>query len=117
MSITYSWKITGLKTKNEPPHENAVVQTYWTKTGTDENGNTGTFSGATPFSAANVPPEQFVPFEQLTEEIVLEWVRNAVIADYEQHVNNKIQEQIDEKINVTQDKPLPWQPTPQPTNS
>ncbi len=50
MAIEYTWAVTPLKQKPKGENENAVVQTYWTKTGTDEDGNEGSFSGATPFS-------------------------------------------------------------------
>lgn len=108
MAITYTWEITSLKTKTDGVNENAVVQTYWRKTGTDEHGHTGTFEGATPFSAANVPPEEFIPFEQLTEETVLNWIKSVVVGDYEQHVNRRIQAKIDEH-HVSQPG-LPWAP-------
>lgn len=108
MAITYTWEVTSLKTKNEGDNLNAVVQTYWKKTGTDEDGCTGTFDGATPFSAANVPAEEFLSFEELTEEIILSWIQSVVIDDYEIHVNSKIQEAID-KGHVTQPG-LPWAP-------
>ena len=62
MSMTYTWEITSLKTQSQTnilgdTLENAVVQTYWKKTGTDADGNTGSFSGATPFTAANTPAD------------------------------------------------------------
>lgn len=114
MAITYTWKVTGVKTRRDGPHLDAVVQTYWEKIGTDENGNQGRFTGATPFSAANVPVESFVPFEQLTEEIVLGWIKAVVVGSYEQHVNDRIAKEIDEKVNAFVDKPLPWAPAPGP---
>ena len=107
--MTYTWEVTSLKTKNEGDNLNAVVQTYWRKTGTDEDGCVGTFDGATPFSAANVASEDFVSFDQLTEEIVLRWIQAVVVDDYEAHVNSKIQEVID-RDHVTQPG-LPWDPT------
>ena len=111
MSIEYTWKVTGIKTKTEGTREDAVVQTYWTKTGTDDNGNTGTFSGATPFTTMDMTEEQeFIPFNQLTEEIVLDWIKNVVINDYETHVNNSISKQIEEKINPPVDARFPWDP-------
>lgn len=109
MAITYTWKVKGLKTKDEGENKNAVVQTYWEKIGVDENGNQGKFVGATPFSAANVAPEEFVPFEQLTESIVLDWIKAEVVGSYEEHVNEKIQSQIDEIVNAVQDADLPWE--------
>ena len=65
MAITYTWAVTGLKKKTEGSNTDAVVQTYWTKTGTDDNDNVGVFSGATPFTSADADP--FVAFADLTE--------------------------------------------------
>lgn len=108
MSMTYTWKVTGLKTKDEGSNASAVVQTYWEKIGTDSNGNVGKFSGATPFTSANVPSGSFVPFEELTEEIVLGWIKAEVVGSYEQHVNEQIQKQIDAAANPVVEATLPW---------
>jgi len=111
MAITYTWKVTSLKTKNEGINQNAVVQTYWQKIGTDENGNVGSFSGATPFTSTTMPEGNvFVPFEELTEEVVLEWIKDVVTGSYETHVNGKIQEQIDQHINPVSEAQMPWAP-------
>jgi hypothetical protein len=111
MAITYTWKVTSLKTKNEGSNQNAVVQTYWQKIGTDENGNVGTFSGATPFTTTTMPEGNvFVPFEELTEEVVLEWIKDVVVGNYETHVNGKIQEQIDQHVNPVSEAQMPWAP-------
>lgn len=117
MSITYTWEVTGMKAKDQGPHTGVIFQTYWAKTGTDADGNKGVFSGATPFSAENVPVDQFVPMEQLTEEIVLGWIKSVVVNDYERHVNEQIQKQIDQKKANEADVKLPWKPqedTPTP---
>lgn len=106
--MEYTWEVTGLKTKTEGSNVNAVVQTYWKKTGTDEAGNTGTFSGATPFTSVDVPEGEFVAFESLTEETVLGWIQAVVVDSYEEHVNGMIQRQIDEK-SVTE-AAMPWAP-------
>ena len=44
MGFTYEWKLTGLKKQNSINVEDAVVGTSWKLTGTDEDGNVGTFS-------------------------------------------------------------------------
>ena len=110
MTITYTWKITGLKTKDVSDSKaGAVVQTYWEKTGTDENGNTGMFAGATPFTVDPTDDSgPFIPFEQLTEADVLAWIQAVVVGDYERHINDKIQQQIDEKIRPVVDAQMPW---------
>lgn len=111
--MEYTWTVTGLKTKNEVLGDgvvlpDAVCQTYWKVTGVDENGNEGSFSGATPFSAANLTADQFQQFDTLTEEIVLGWIKNIVVGDYWEHVQGRIQHQIDEK--AISDANMPWKP-------
>lgn len=112
MAITYTWEITGLKTKDvDVTKPNAVVQTYWKKTGTDENGKTGFFSGATPFTVDPTDDSgPFISFSELTEEDVVEWIKSVVVGGYEEHVNGKILEQIQENINPVVDQQLPWKP-------
>lgn len=109
MAVTYTWEVTGIKTTTLNNTPNVVVQTYWKKIGTDENGNEGMFSGATPFSAESMPAgTTFIPFDQLTEDDVLTWIKAVVVDTYEEHVNNWIQKQIDDKKNPVVDAELPW---------
>lgn len=113
--ITYTWKLISLKKHNVGDLNGVVFQTYWKKIGTDENGNIGVFSGATPFDLAKLDPSSFVPFEQLTESIVLEWIKSVVIGHYEENVNNEIARQINEKKNNTSEITagmFPWDPPP-----
>jgi hypothetical protein len=110
MAVTYTWEVTGIKTTTLNNTPNVVVQTYWKKVGTD-GAHTGTFSGATPFSADSMPAgTTFVPFEQLSEADVLNWIKAVVVDDYEKHVNEKIQEQIDGSRNPVVEATLPWAP-------
>lgn len=113
MAITYTWKVTGIKKQDEGSNKDAVVQTYWTKTGTDEDDNTGVFSGATPFSSADADP--FVAFKDLTEEVVLGWIKAVadVEGSYKEHINAQIQKQIDDQITPVVDADMPWAPAPE----
>lgn len=113
MALTYTWKITGLRKQDQVNADGetlpgAVVQTYWECHGTDANDNTAHFSGATPFSAENVPAGSFTAFADLTEEIVLGWVRNVVESDpsYMAHIEERIIDQIGQS--TVQDAPMPW---------
>lgn len=111
MAIAYTWKVTDMAVRNKTvdgtTYDETVVQTFWEKIGTDENGNTGMFAGATPF---DYKPESstFIPFSELTEEIVVGWIQGVVVGRYEEHVNEQIQKEIDEKINPVADPGLPW---------
>ncbi len=112
--MIYTWKITGLKRKNSNDAKNIIVQTYWKKIGTDQYGNTGEFSGATPFDVKEVDQNNFISYEDLTEEAVIEWIKSTVVGDYEQHVNGQIQKQIDEKVNpeTEETQEFPWGKNP-----
>jgi hypothetical protein len=120
MALTLEYSVTGLKVRDEVNSEgvtlpNAVVQTYWKVVGTDENGNSDEWSGATPFSAANVPSSNFRSFEELQEEDVLAWITSVVENDpsYKAH----IVEQLEKKIgtNVSKEANMPWAPDVTPT--
>lgn len=113
MAITYTWEVTGMKVTKAGTLNNYVVQTYWKKIGTDDAGFSGTFSGATPF-APDPTQSDFVPFDQLTQEIVLSWIQPIVTGSYEQHVNGVIAEAIAKERDPVVEEPLPWAP-PSPT--
>ncbi len=113
MSITYTWKVTGLKTATIAGTSDVVVQTYWKKIGADEAGNLGEFVGATPFPPETIPGDgTFVPFSELTEEMVLEWIKGVVVGAYEEHVNDRIAREIARNQNQLADALLPWAPLP-----
>lgn len=104
--MTYTWKITGVKTIDTEDVTDAVIQTYWQKIGTDEADNEAVFSGATPLLESSINTGSFIPYSELTEEIVLGWIQAVVVGSYEAHVNDQIQKQIDAK-NIKAPT-LPW---------
>lgn len=110
--MNYTWEINSIKRKDTSTLSNIIVQTYWKKTGTDENGNSGSFSGATPFDLSTVDPDNFVAYEDLTEEMVLGWIQSVVVGAYEEHVNEKIAEEIDKQVNPVTEvtEGFPWSP-------
>lgn len=110
MTITYSWEVTGMRTKTVGNTPNVVVQVFWKKTGTDETGNSSSFIGSTPFNTESIDPENFIPFDNLTEENVLNWVKQTITASFEEHINTIIEKQIQENSNPPVDAVLPWKP-------
>ena len=113
MTLTYTWKLTGLKKTDNPSIElnDIIVQTYWECTGTDENGNSGTFAGATPFDPSKVDPEDFTSYENLTEAQVLGWIQDLVNNDlnYKAHIEERIMKQIESlNIKTVDSKDFPW---------
>lgn len=118
MALTYTWAITSLAKTNEADLQNVIVQTTWTCTGTDEDGDSGTFNGATPFPLNTVNPDDFIPYEDLTEADVIGWVQAVVVGSYKEHVDAQINKQILLKKHPVDQVPngdFPWDPaTPPP---
>lgn len=115
MALTYEWKIKSLKKQNNPSAhlDDIIVQTYWECTGSDEDGNSGTFHGATPFDPNQIDPDNFTAYEDLTEAQVLGWIQDVVNNNegYKNHIDEQIQKQIDATINPMVDvgeDGLPW---------
>lgn len=113
MNVTYTWNITSLEKADINSTSNVVLQTYWELTGEAENGTTVIFDGATPLNY-NPNVENFLPFEELTESVVIEWVKSQLIKDdamedleieIEQMIIQKQQEK--NKENVSREN-LPW---------
>jgi hypothetical protein len=111
VSTTYTWALKAIKKSDVGGLQGVVLQTYWTCTGTDEEANEGVFSGATPFSMADVSPDDFIPYEDLTEADVLGWIQDVVVGDYWDHVAQQIAKQIDAKKNPVEEVAegeFPW---------
>lgn len=115
MALTYTWKIKGLKKQDDPSVElnDIIVQTYWECTGTDADGNSATFHGATPFKPDQVDPDDFTTYENLTEAQVLSWIQAVVDVNptYKAHIDEQIQKQIDAIVRPMTEvngDALPW---------
>jgi hypothetical protein len=118
MGLTYNWTLTGLKKQNTENLSDVIVGTQWKLTGTDEDGNSGIFNGATPFELQDLNGDGFIDYRDLTEELVLGWIQNNVSgsasSNYMNHINQQIQKQINSVKFATLDVSevdLPWSPT------
>lgn len=100
----YTWSINSMYTVQQPDPD-YVVRAFWTLTGTDGNKN-ASVSAAANFSQAD-EQQNFIPYDQLTQEVVIGWVQAQLgevgIASY--------QSQIDAQLNPRPEPeftPLPW---------
>ena len=107
MAITNTWGVVQMDAYPELDGETDVVFTvHWTLTGTD-----GTYAGSVyGSSGVSVDPDApFIPYDQLTEAQVIDWVQEALgeeqVASYEANVAQQIADQKDPPV-VT--PPLPW---------
>lgn len=107
--MKYTWKLVSMKATGD---SNIIYQTYWELTGT-EKGKSGTFSGATPFDPDVVDPNDMTPYESLTEELVLSWIKAEVESNptYKAHIELVIKKQIDAQNTIeVSNQDFPWLP-------
>jgi hypothetical protein len=79
-----------------------VVTVHYRVSATDGTHSASTYGTIT---YQEQPGETFVPFDQLTEEIVVGWVKESL---GEATVEASLQSQIDAQANPTQQSGLPW---------
>ncbi len=117
MAINYTWAIKALSKTNGNGLNDVIIGTRWECIGTDDDGVSGTFTGATPFTVNSVNPQNFVEYSELTEETVLGWIKHAVSGSsggYFEHISERIQKSINDKKGVItniDEFNLPWSPT------
>jgi hypothetical protein len=118
MGYTYEWSVTGFKKATSDSINDAVIGTRWKVICTDMDGNTGEFSGATPFDLKTIDTGSFIEYADLTETQVLGWIKNTVsgssLTNYWEHIQGQLDKQISKsKLSVVEVETgsLPWSPT------
>ncbi len=106
MANTYNLEILKLQVKIlENTLENVVFQADWRYTATSQDGKyVEEIVGLASIPAPD--PDNFIPFENLTEEVVSDWILNIVNIE-------QLQEALDEQIAkkqypTTESKNVPW---------
>jgi len=115
MARTYEWSVKQIKKADNEDFTGAIIGTQWKLIGTDDDGQFGQFDGATPFKLEHINPDDYTPYEELTEEIVVEWIKNVASSSnnptYWQHIDEVITKDIYTKRNNIKLVPiesLPW---------
>ena len=106
---TYTWAVTALYTETIATEQNYVVIANYTVIGVDGTYN-AELSNIARFNTASVSP--FVPYEDLTEAIVIGWIQDELGPDGVSNLEACIQGQIDSQINP----PVTPEVTPLPPN-
>ena len=106
MTVEKVWTITQLQTYPQSEGEADVVcAAAWNVSGTDGT-YSGSLNGSTAFKLN--PDEPFVPFDQLTESQVLEWVFASLGEEGKATAEADVDAQIEYAASKVQDAPLPW---------
>ena len=103
---TYKTKITSMYTVNTPDPD-YVVNVLFTVTGVDGT-HTASIDGNIQF-AEKSSDNEFIPYDQLTEEIVLGWINEATDnqANYYANIDGQISSMVNPPVSPA-NTPLPW---------
>ena len=107
--MTTNWKIEQLERELS---DGGVITAHYRVFAT-EQGETVSAYG----SQALVPDPQspdFVPFDQLTEELVVGWVKEALTDIKVTQIEGQLAQVLDQKLNPTTGVGMPWAPQPEP---
>ena len=104
MATTFTTTINAMYTLQQPD-PNYVVNVLWTVTGED-GANTAEIGGNTQFDSSQAP-ENFVPYDQLTPQIVTGWIPPEQIASAQACVQGQIDSMINPPVSPA-NTPLPW---------
>ena len=105
---TYTWAVTALYTETVNDEQDYVVIANYTVVGVDDTFS-AELSNIARFSTASVSP--FIPYAELTEDIVIDWIQQELGPDGVSNLEACIQGQINSQINpptVPVNTPLPW---------
>jgi hypothetical protein len=88
----------------QQPDPDYVVNAIWQVTGVDGD-YTATIAGNTQFSSQQATP--FIPYDQLTEAIVIGWIPEQAMASAQACVQGQIDSMITPPVSP-ENTPLPW---------
>jgi len=101
MSTTFTWAIANLERETQDGY---VFTAHYTISAND-----GTYSAGAYGSVGFERPESLIPFDDLTEELVIAWVKEAIGGDEKvAEIEAALQAQLDEKHAPTKASGVPW---------
>ena len=102
MATTFKWAIANLERETA---DGFVFTVHYTV-----NADNGTYtSGAYGSLGLERPEDEMIPFNQLTEEIVVGWVKDKFGEEKVAEIEAALQAQIDEQQSPTKAAGMPWQ--------
>jgi hypothetical protein len=111
MAITYQWQVTSRYTLPQVEgYDDVVVLAEWALSGTDGTYSETLGSNTTKFTLSPNDPD-FTPYDELTEEQVVDWIKDILgengVASYKATIAGNIDSQANPPITPS-NQPLPW---------
>lgn len=100
MATVFSWKIANLERETD---DGFVFIAHYTV-----NANDGTYTSGAYGSLGFERPDKLIPFSELTEETVVEWVKEKFGEEKVAEIEAALQAQLDEQHQPTKAAGVPW---------
>lgn len=100
MTTTFNWRIANLERETA---DGFVFTVHYTV-----NAEDGTYSAGAYGSLGLERPDELVPFDQLTEDIVVGWVKEKFGEEKVTEIEEALQAQLDEKHAPSRQAGVPW---------
>jgi len=101
MATTFTWHIANMERETA---DGFVMTAHYTVTAED-----GTYSSGAYGSLGFERPDKLIPFADLTEEMVIGWVKDAFGAEKVTEIEAALQAQLDEQHHPSKASGMPWQ--------
>jgi hypothetical protein len=101
MATTFTWHIANLERETA---DGFVLTAHWTLSAED-----GTYSSGAYGSLGFERPDKLIPFADLTEQMVIGWVKDAFGAEKVTEIEAALQAQLDEQRHPSKASGMPWQ--------
>jgi len=98
---TYTWGIANLERETSDGY---VFTAHWTLSATDGDHTAGSY-GSIGFER---PEGNLIPFEDLTKELVIQWVQEKLGEEQVTSMESALQAQIDEQKAPSKESGVPW---------
>jgi len=83
MSMTYTWQIVRVGTKDTVNTDNdvlndAIVEVTWKKTGTDVSDNSAIYLGTTDLDPSSTSAASFIAYDDVTSSNIVDWLEATI---------------------------------------
>jgi hypothetical protein len=101
MATTFTWHIANLERETA---DGFVMTAHWSLSAED-----GTYSSGAYGSLGFERPDKLIPYADLTEQMVIGWVKDAFGAEKVTEIEAALQAQLDEQRHPSKASGMPWQ--------
>lgn len=107
--IVYKWNINSISKKTINGIDDVVFKVVFEKFGIDSDGFSGKFKTSIELNTENVSLENFILYENLTQEIIINWIKFMTDEDIiNQYIENEIKRSKNKEVQI-EDGYFPWQ--------